>query len=70
MLKYHVSTCGVSAKIAYSEFIGTPLIYAVDPEQIILLAREAGKRIVKVNAKGEIQSSRPIRSRMKWIFHE
>lgn len=63
MLKYVF--WGLSAKISYSEFIRSPLIYAVDPDQIILLAKETRKRIVKVNTKEEILTFHPQPSRMK-----
>lgn len=57
MLKYRISTCGISAKIPYSEFIGTPLIYGVHPDQIILLAKEAKRCTIKIKNKHKIQTS-------------
>lgn len=57
MLKYRISTCGISAKIPYSEFIGTPLIYGVHPDQIIFLAKKAKRYSVKIKDKHKIQNS-------------
>lgn len=44
MLKYYIPTWRITRKIAYSEFITSPLLYTVHPDQIISIAKKAGKQ--------------------------
>lgn len=69
MIEYFIPTCGVTDDITSSEFLNSPLIFAVHPMQIYLLGVEAGKCVIKVNKNNNPISFLPLDNRMKRYLH-
>lgn len=69
MVRYFVPTCGISGNITSSEFMSSPLIFAVHPVQIYSLGTETGKYVFKIDGENNPFFFPPTNSRVKRYLH-
>lgn len=69
MIEYYVMPYYVSEVIPCSEFINSPLIYAVHPKQLYVLGTEIKNKKLKFDISNDTLEKCLIHSRLKKVLH-